>query len=102
MKKVGLILVLVVVTVAAWAGWTYATTEDTLLDIGSRLPAEEALNAMPFEETVEQLKLAMIQCDRLSWLEVNPLARLLRGDEIKSLAEHCELIKSRQESLQGP
>jgi hypothetical protein len=30
------------------------------------------------------------------------LVRLLRGDEIKSLAEHCELIKARQDALDGP
>jgi len=44
----------------------------------------------------------MIQCDRVASLQANPLARLLRGDEIKSLAEHCDLIKSREDALQGP
>lgn len=102
MKRVGLILALVLVAFAAWAAWTYSTTEGTLRDIDSQLPSEESLNAMPLEQTVEQLKLAMIQCNRVAWLQANPLARLLRGDEIKSLAEHCELIKGRQDSLQGP
>ena len=87
---------------AAWAGWTYATTEGKVRDIASRLPAERALDSMPLEQTVEALKLAVIQCDRVASLQANPLARLLRGDEIKSLAEHCELIKSRQDALQGP
>jgi len=102
MKRTGLILALIVVGLAAWAGWTYATTEGKVRDIASRLPAEQALNSMPLEQTVEALKLAMIQCDRVASLQANPLARLLRGDEIKSLAEHCELIKSRQDALQGP
>jgi hypothetical protein len=102
MKRVGLILALILVAFAAWAGWTYSTTEGKLRDIVSRLPSEESLNAMPAEQTVEQLKLAMVQCDRVACLQANPLARFLRGDEIKSLAEHCELIKSRQDSLSGP
>ncbi len=102
MKRTGLILALIVVGLAAWAGWTYATTEGKVRDIASRLPAEQALDSVPLEQTVEALKLAVIQCDRVASLQANPLARLLRGDEIKSLAEHCELIKSRQDALQGP
>jgi hypothetical protein len=27
---------------------------------------------------------------------------LLKGDEVKALTEHCELIKSRQDALEGP
>ncbi len=102
MNRFGLIVALIVLALGAWAGWTYATTEDTVRDIDSRLPAEDTLNAMPLDETVAALKLAMIQCGRVAWLQANPLARLLRGDEIKSLAEHCELIKSRQDALDGP
>jgi hypothetical protein len=101
MRTFGLILA-VIAGLAVWAGWTYTTTEGRVRDIASRLPAEEALDKMPLEQTVEALKLAMIQCDRVASLQANPLARLLRGDEIKSLAEHCELIKSRQDALQGP
>ena len=33
---------------------------------------------------------------------MDPLTRLLKGDEIKSLTEQCELIGERQKSLQGP
>ena len=102
MRIFGLILALIVVALAAWAGWTYATTEGSLRDIASRLPSEEALDSMPLDQTGEALKLAMIQRDRVASLQANPLARLLRGDEIKSLAEHCDLIKSRQDALQGP
>ena len=57
---------------------------------------------MSLEDSVEALRLAMIQCNRVASLQANLLARLLRGDEIKSLAQHCELIKSRQDALQGP
>ena len=102
MKRLGLILALAVVALAAWAVWSYTTTEGKVRDIASRLPSEESLNAMPLEQTVEQLKLAMIQCNRVASLQANPISRLLRGDEIKSLADHCELIKGRQDSLEGP
>ena len=102
MKRFGLILILIIAAFGAWAVWTYATTEDTVREIAARRPAEDALNGMPLEQTVETLKLAMNECGRVARLEANPLARLLRGDEIKSLAEHCELIKARQDALDGP
>ncbi|HEY6669612.1 MAG TPA: hypothetical protein VI075_01615 [Methyloceanibacter sp.] len=57
---------------------------------------------MPLDQTVETLKQAAAVCQRFESLKWNPLTRLLKGDEIKSLTEHCELIKGRQESLQGP
>jgi hypothetical protein len=90
MERIGRLLILIIAAIGAWGGWTSATTEGTVRDIASRLPAEEAL------------KLASIECGRMARLEANPLARLLRGDEIKSLAEHCELIKARQDALDGP
>jgi hypothetical protein len=71
-------------------------------DIASRLTSEENLDTMSLEQSTEQIKLAMITCARVASLEANPLARLLRGDEIKALAERCELIKARQDSLGGP
>ena len=61
MKRAVLILALILVAFAAWAGWTCSTTEGKVRDIASRLPSEEGLNAMPAEQTVEQLKLAIIQ-----------------------------------------
>jgi hypothetical protein len=102
MKKAGLILALVLIAFATWSAITYATVEDKLRDIAERLPSEQALNAMPLDQTLAALKVAKAQCNRLYWLKIDPLARLLRGDEIKSLAEHCELIEGRQDSLQGP
>lgn len=44
----------------------------------------------------------MADCRRLDSLKWNPLTRLMKGDEIKSLSEHCELVKGRQDSLDGP
>jgi hypothetical protein len=101
-RVIGTLLILVLAGLSVWAGWTYRTTETRVRDIDSRLPSEQALDAMSLEDSVEALKLAMIQCNRVASLQANPLARLLRGDEIKSLAQHCELIKSRQDTLQGP
>ena len=101
-RVIGLLLISVLAVLSIWAGWTYRTTETRVRDIDSRLPSEQALNALSLEDSVEALKLAMVQCDRVASLRANPLARLLRGDEIKSLAEQCELIKSRQDALQRP
>jgi len=101
-RVIGTLLILVLAGLSVWAGWTYRTTETRVRDIDSRLPSEQALDAMSLEDSVEVLKLAMIQCNRVASLQANPLARLLRGDEIKPLAQHCELIKSRQDALQGP
>jgi hypothetical protein len=90
MKRLGLILVLIVAAGAVWAAWTCYGTEGTVRDIASRLPSEESLDTMSLEQSTEQIKLAMVTCARVASLEANPLARLLRGDEIKALAERCE------------
>jgi hypothetical protein len=83
MKRFRLILILIVAAVGARAAWTYATTEGTVREIASQLPAEDALNGMPLGQTAEALRLAMIECGRVRRLEASPLARLLRGDEIR-------------------
>ena len=72
MNRFGLILILIVAAVGAWAAWTFATTQRTVRDISSRLPAEDALNGMPLGQTAEALKLAMIECGRVGRLEANP------------------------------
>jgi hypothetical protein len=40
-------------------------------------------------------------CGRTAELQANPIARMLRGDEIKALGERCELIKARLASVEG-
>ena len=102
MKRLGLILALLIIAAGAWLDWSYRAARTGIAEISSRLPSEEALNAMPLDQTVETLKQATADCRRVERFRWNPLTRLLRGDEIKSLTEHCELIKGRQESLQGP
>ncbi len=102
MKRVGLVLALLIIAAGAWVDWSYRAARTAIAEIGSRLPSEEALNAMPLDETVETLKQATADCRRIESLEWNPLTRILKGDEIKSLLEQCELITERQKSLQGP
>ena len=102
MKRLGLILALLIIAAGAWLDWSYRAARTGIAEISSRLPSEEALNAMPLDQTVETLKQATADCRRVERFKWNPLTQLLRGDEIKSLTEHCELIKGRQESLQGP
>ena len=102
MKRLGLILAVLIIAIGAWFDWTYHSIRTEIAEIQSRLPSEEALNTMPPDETTAQLELAMADCQRVESFKWNPLARLLRGDEIKSLAAHCDLIKSRQDALQGP
>jgi hypothetical protein len=90
------------VTRAAWLAWGYFVTEDRLRNIDASLPSTETLDAMTFEETEEQLERAMALCGRVATLQWNPVSLLLRGDEIKSLAEYCEMLKARQDALHGP
>jgi hypothetical protein len=102
MKRLGLVLALLIIAVGAWVDLSYRAARTAIAEIGSRLPSEEALNAMPLDATVEALKQASADCQRIESLKWNPLTRLLKGDEIKSLTEQCELIGERQKSLQGP
>jgi hypothetical protein len=102
MKRLGLILAVLIIAIGAWADWSYRAVRTEIAEIKARLPSEEALNAMPLAETEEALKVAMADCQRVESFKWNPLARLLKGDEIKSLTEHCELIKARHDALQGP
>lgn len=62
MKRLGLILAVLIIAAGAWVDWSYRAARTELAEIGSRLPSEEALNAMPLNETVEKLKQAMADC----------------------------------------
>ena len=50
MRTFGLILALIVVGLAAWAGWTYATTEGKLRDIASPLDPPGPVKAWSAEK----------------------------------------------------
>jgi hypothetical protein len=102
MRKVLIAILLVLVAIAAWGAWIFVSTPNRVRDIAARLPSEQSLDAMSHEEMGAQLKLAMIECDRIWRLGANPIARLSRGDEIKELSGHCDMLKARQEALEGP
>ena len=102
MKGWGFVLAALLIAAGGWVIMTYRSVPGEVAGIQARLPSEEALNAMPLDQTVEALKRAMADCQRVRSLSSNPLARYLRGDEIKSLSDHCDLIKSRQDALSGP
>jgi hypothetical protein len=99
MKKWGLALALVLIAVGAWFDWSYRAMRSEIAELPSRLPSEEALNSMSYEESVEQLNTATAACDRV---QSSLIAKWFFVAELKALAERCELIKSRHESLQGP
>jgi len=44
----------------------------------------------------------MVECNRIWRRAANPFARLSRGDEIKELSGHCDMLKARQDALAGP
>jgi hypothetical protein len=102
MKSLWFVIAMLVVATAAWLAWGYFRADDVAKDIADRLPSQEQLDAMSHEETQAALKIAMSVCARLPSLQWNPLARLMRGDEIAMLAEHCELLEARQQALSGP
>jgi len=102
MKRLGLILAVLIIAIGAWTDWSYRAARTAIAEIKSRLPSEEALNAMPLDETKQAVAAAMADCRRVEGFKWNPLVTLLKGDEVKALTEHCELIKSRQDALEGP
>ncbi|HEX2448897.1 MAG TPA: hypothetical protein VHK26_12060 [Methyloceanibacter sp.] len=102
MRRLALILLLLILGAGAWVIWSDRAARAALPEIAARLPSEEALNAMPLDQTVATLKAAVADCQRVARFKWNPLTRLCKGDALKSLSEHCELIDSRHEALQGP
>jgi len=85
------ILLLAVATVAG-LGIYYWHVGEELDDIRARLVTPEQLKDPEAPETTSGIKLAPIQCTRVYDLRANPIARRLRGDEIRALWAHCEKI----------
>ena len=102
MKRLRFVLAMILIAAGSWLAWGYFAAQDMVKDISDRLPSQESLDAMFHEETEAALNRAMVVCGRLTTLQWNPIARMLRGDEIAALAEHCELIEARQRALSGP
>jgi hypothetical protein len=102
MKKIGLPLALVVLLAGLFVAWSYLTTQNNVGAIDARLPSEERLNAMSPDELAAIKSNLSSDCSRVASLAKNPIARYLRGDEIKSLGDRCDLIKARLASVEGP
>jgi hypothetical protein len=102
MKSLWFVIAMLLIASVAWLAWGYYRADDVVKVISDYLPSQEKLDAMSHEETEVALKVAMSACARLPTLQWNPLARLMRGDEIAMLAEHCELLEARQQALSGP
>jgi hypothetical protein len=61
-------------------------------DIRSRLVTAAQLEHPSEPAVTSGIRLAPIQCARVYDLRANPIARRLRGDEIRGLWAHCERI----------
>jgi hypothetical protein len=91
--KVGIaVAVLVAVAAALGLGFYYYWVGQQLDDIRSRLVTETQLEHPDEPETTSGIRLAPIQCARVYDLRANPIARRLRGDEIRGMWRHCEKI----------
>jgi hypothetical protein len=102
MKRVGVVLALLIIAVGAWVDWTYHSIRTEISEMGSALPSEEQLNAMSPDD-LARIKLDLANgCDRVGELKSNPIARLFRGDELKTLGDRCDLITARLASVEGP
>lgn len=99
MIRWGLILAAVIIAAGAWFDWTYHAIRTELAELPSQIPSEAALNG---DQMGEQLKGAVTACQRVDRLRSNPIARLFKSEAVAALAEQCELIKARQNALQGP
>ena len=88
------IAVAVLLAAAALAGLStyYYWVGQELDDIRSRLVTEDQLANPDEPVTTSGIRLAPIQCTRVYDLRANPIARRLRGDEIRGLWAYCEKI----------
>jgi len=73
-------------------GYYYYWIGQELDDISGRLVTAEQLEDPDAPETTSGIRLAPIQCARVYDLRANPIARRLRGTEIRALWAHCEKI----------
>ncbi len=102
MTKIGLPLAVVALLIGLFFAWSYLTTVNNVGAIEARLPFEDQLNAMsPDELAAIKAKLSS-DCERVLGLAKNPISRYFRGDAIKALVDHCDLIKARLGSMEGP
>ncbi|MGH6734787.1 MAG: hypothetical protein ACRECX_01710 [Methyloceanibacter sp.] len=91
MKWVGILLACALVA-AIGLGVFYHRVGQELEDIRARLVTEAQLEHPDEPETASGIKLAPIHCVRVYDLRADPIARRLRGDEIRALWARCEKI----------
>ncbi len=85
-------ILLLAAATAAGLGLYYWRVGEELDDIRAKLVTPEQLEDPEAPETTSGIKLAPVQCARVYDLRANPIARRLRGDEIRGLWAHCERI----------
>jgi len=102
MRRLGLILAVIIVALAAWLDWTYRAIRTDVADLGSSLPSVEVLSKGTPEENAEKLKRAEADCRRVDRLKASFIAGYFRGSEVEALAEQCVLIRSQAQALGGP
>ena len=91
--RIAIAAIIAAAILAAGGLWLYSSwVEQELDDIRSRLVTEAQLEHPDDAETTSGIKLAPIQCARIYDLRANPIARRLRGDEIRKLWRRCEKI----------
>ncbi len=91
--KLGIaVVILCAVAAAAGLGYYYYWVGQELDDIRARLVTEAQLEHPDEPATTSGIRLAPIQCVRVYDLRANPIARRLRGDEIRGLWARCEKI----------
>jgi hypothetical protein len=84
--------VLLAAAALAGLGYYYYRVGQELDDIRARLVTEEQLANPDDPATTSGIRLAPIQCARVYDLRANPIARRLRGDEIRGMWAYCEKI----------
>jgi hypothetical protein len=92
--RIGIITAVLVAAIAIGLGLGLydRSVRQELADIKSRLVTAEQLVRPDDPETASAIKLAPMQCERVYDLRANPIARRLRGTEIRALWEHCQRI----------
>lgn len=102
MRKIGLPLAVVVLLVGLFIAWCYLTTQNNIGAIDAWLPSEDQLNAMSPDDLAAIKPKLLSDCTNVAGLAKNPISRYLRGNDIKSLGDRCDLIKARLGSVEGP
>ena len=85
-------ILLLAVACAAGLGVYYWLVGKALDEIRAELVTAEQLETPDAPETRRGIEAAPALCERVYDLRANPIARRLRGDEIRALWAHCEKI----------